>query len=344
VLPQNMRTAFSIWKDVTLYLRSVEKDAGESYALSVMTLTDIRLASEAGSVGAVTKKLVVKLKNDFDAEADDEEAAKAKWAENEVAKRQALANDMKTKNELKVKEREALVGEVLGEIMKFKASDFELVQEQIMFETRRIEKDSGGADNIERVRNNEHILKNVRNIAKEVAHRVDLRKGLHSHFERVSSGKENELMEPETADDGWDEGEEDDEAGAIRGAFEMPTIGSLAALESIRMLSITPAMRAGGPASRQSISRRKTFNIGNAGGRGGGEDGGSRRNSNLASLGGGGKSPDNSNKFANRLTISGGAPGRGSGSSLALLAMAGRGGGGVGGAGSRRAMSFAMPR
>ena len=293
VLPRNLRTAFTVWKDVALFLRSIEKDGGQTYALSVMSLKDIRKASEAESVGAVTQKLAVKLANDFDAEADDGETK----ARNGSERRLSLLKEVKDKKELKVKEREELVGEVLAEIAKSKLSEFDLVRDQLKCETRRIETTSGafGIDNVERIRHNPHILMNARNIAVEVAHRVDVRKGIRKHFDDKASGKENELQEPDPTGDDWGREDEDEDAGAIGGAFEMPTIGALAALESIRMLGMTPAMRAGSPSRRPSIAS-KTSNAG------------------------GGKKEDGKISFANRLTLSG-APGGGGGSSKRSMSL-----------------------
>ena len=52
-----LRPAFAIWKDWVEYDKSLHEDGGESYAMSHMSLMDVKDAVRAKSLGLTTKKL-----------------------------------------------------------------------------------------------------------------------------------------------------------------------------------------------------------------------------------------------------------------------------------------------
>jgi len=69
-----LRPAFAIWKDWVDYDKSLHEDGGESYALSHMSLMDVKDAVRAKSLGLTTKKLeAVKVKAKMEEGKEDKE-------------------------------------------------------------------------------------------------------------------------------------------------------------------------------------------------------------------------------------------------------------------------------
>ncbi len=234
IVPDGMTltTAFATWKDVNAYSRSMEEDGGRSYSEGNMSLVDLRLASTALSLGRSTNKLNAALASEFDAEAAVDDAMK--------------------REESKKKKKEMLAKEVVEEVARLKPSDDDVVENFLMSF-----KGSSGRTNMNmKLGQMESKTGRIKlaalgerevNTIRDVLKRKELRMGVQQYWlDEAAKAKENETDElsiPSTST-----GEDQ----VIDGAIQMGPIGTLAALESVRMLAM-PRLRSSGYDSQKRI-------------------------------------------------------------------------------------------
>ena len=123
----NLMTAFTHWKDVNMYQKSLGTDNGESYRAHNMSLVDLRIAGVANSVGKSTAKLAVALHADFEAEADAEKMAGKKF----------------TKEEKKENAKTRMANQVLAEVARTRNSEYDVVAEYMTKNEKRLHDKNG---------------------------------------------------------------------------------------------------------------------------------------------------------------------------------------------------------
>ena len=236
----SVRTTFMIWKDCTEYDRSMQEDGGESYRLSHMSLMDIKMANNACSVGMSTRKLNFSLGAEFDAEDAEEQKEKQKNEKNQ---------DM--------------IDQVLMEAAKAVPSGEDVVTEELLRSVRDMGKMAEMSEG-ERIRRSLSTMSSVTFMNQQVANRRGLRTGLLGHFQAMKEKENKEHKMPEY------KYSSDEEDQTISGFEGMATIGSLAALESVRMLALP---RGHGSQGSRSKGRRSSVTACSDGGEGGGKSG-----------------------------------------------------------------------
>ena len=220
--------AFARWKDVCAYEKSLDLDGGASYRAQNMSLSDIRLASVATSIGKSTDKLSMALLNDFDAEADEKEARKSES-----------------------EQRISMVDQVLKEVAVSKPTDEDVVSNFLCESTTDMH--SGGRkghnSKSDRIKSS-CALTSIRNVLPDIQQRRALRHGIEKHFADIvaARAKENERLdlefkrqqEAELRESPLRKRISDRFGESIEGGFDHCSLGTLAALEHARMINQVP--------------------------------------------------------------------------------------------------------